>query len=230
MSYRIIHLATASLALTACTTGEADVDTNASGHAVYRDATADHQGQSVAAARPDPQDIMLTMEVSGTASLPELEPRCALDEVSGQVTALFAGEAVIDDEGVYTAALASGEATFVSAGGCTLPPLELTAMTEVVVRAELEATTASCETYCQAGARAEGEAVCGAEPAAAGCRGETEAEYAASCTTACESESTRVIVAETSLSATAIAELNARTATGSGLGELDVDLVFDHIE
>jgi hypothetical protein len=229
MSHRTNYLVAALLAMAACTSSDADIDTNSSGHAIYRDAETDHQGQPAAAAHPDPQDMNLTIEVSGTASLADLEPRCALDEVSGRFTALFEGQAVIDEDGVYAAGLASTEATFLTDGGCTIPPVELTAMTEVVVRAELAATVPNCETYCQAEARAAGEAECGADASAATCRGTAEASYAASCTSTCTSE-TQVIVAETALSATAIAELNAQTATGTGLGELEVDLVFDHME
>lgn len=229
MSNRTNYLVAALLATAACTSGDAEIDTNSSGNAIYRDAETDHQGQPAAAARPDPQDLNLTIEVSGTASLADLEPRCALDEASGSFTALFEGQAVIDEDGVYAAGLASSEATFLSAGGCTIAPVELTAMTEVVVRAELAATIPNCESYCQAEARAEAEAECGADASAATCRGTAEASHAAACTTTCTSE-TQMIVAETALSATAIAALNAQTATGTGLGQLEVDLVFDHLE
>lgn len=230
MFHRTNYLVAALLAMAACTSSDAEIDTNASGQAVYRDATTDHEGQPAAAARPDPQGLWITIEVTGTASLSDLEPECALDEASGNVTALFAGEAILDDDGLYVAGLASAQATFVSGSGCTLPPVELSTMTDVVVRAELEATTPNCETYCQAEARAEGEAECGAEPSAATCRATAEAGHAAACTSTCTGETTHAIVAETALSAAAIAELNAQAVTGSGVGELEVALVFDHME
>jgi len=156
------------------------------------------------------------------------EPECQLDQASGAFSGLYEGEAQIDD-GVYVATFASSEAAFETPSGCTLPDLAIGTLTRVVLRAELSATTENCEAYCAAKARSEAEAECEGDPDQAACRADFAASYEASCETAC-STSTHRIVARTALGVDTLAALNASSITGTGLGTVQADLTFDHIE
>ncbi len=100
----------------------------------------------------------------------------------------------------------------------------------LLLRGELSATTQNCESYCAAKARSHAEAECSGEADQASCRAAEEASYEASCETSCTSSTTHVIVAETALSATALADLNASALTGAAIGEVQADLTFDRIE
>ena len=62
----------------------------------------------------------------------------------------------------------------------------------------------------------------------ASCRASEEATYEASCTTACSEPTTHAIVAETSLGASALADLDL--LGGTALGTVEADLEFDHLE
>jgi len=202
--------------------------TAVSGQAVYRDAHTDHAGQPQAAAAPAPQPVQVSIGVRGNGTLDGVDPTC-LDGASGQFQGLYHGEAAIDDGGVYLGSLASTAAQFTTPSGCAIPTLSIGAMTEVVIHAELEATTANCDAYCAASARADAESECGATAGDAACRAEAEASAQASCSATCTSQ-THTIAAEATLSADALARLNADGVTGTALGELAVDLVFDRVQ
>ena len=224
-----------ALLLAAACAGDEDatIDTTARGQATYRDAATDHDGAPRQPAAPpeqpdgDPMRIQITVE--GTAEMPDLDPSCALDGATGSFEGIFAGEASLGEDGAYVAGLASADALFSTGTGCEVPDLEITALSEVVVRGEISATTRNCETYCEAQARAHGEAECGAGADAAACRAEAESELAGSCQTECTTTA-HAIVAETRLSVDAVAALSARGLTGAALGELEVDLQFERME
>jgi hypothetical protein len=203
-------------------------ETSVEGQALYRDASTDHSGNPRAAARPPEQAVDLRIDVRGTGTLEGLEPQCTLDGASGAFEGVYQGEITLDGDGLYAALLASTAATFETPSGCAIPTVSIGAMTEVVIHAEIAATTPSCTAFCEAHGRAEAEAECGATADAASCRAAAETSIAASCTASCTTETHR-IVAETALSAEALAALNAGELTGSALGELDVDLVFDRV-
>jgi hypothetical protein len=209
-------------------TGGDDAETAVSGKALYRDASTDHTGQPHAAAAPAEQDVSLSIDVRGTGTLEGLDAQCSLEGASGQFEGVYQGSASLGDDGLFAELLASTAASFQTPAGCEIPDLSIAAMTEIVVRAEITATTANCEAFCSAHARAEAEAECGATADAAACRADAEGELAGSCTTSCVAE-THHIVAETALSADAVAAINAAGLTGTALGELDVDLVFDRV-
>jgi hypothetical protein len=228
------HIFIALLFTAGCDDSGADIDTTARGKATYDDARTDAGGNPAQPASPPSQSssdpMRLTLMVSGTGEITGLEPACALDGATGSFEGLFAGEASLDGDGAYLAALASGDAFFSTPSGCDIPDVQISALTEVVVRGELSATTQNCETYCQARARAYGEGECGAEAGSATCRAEAEGEYSAACTTQCTASTTHSIVAETRLSTQAVADLSARSLTGAALGEIEVDLSFDRME
>lgn len=218
-----------ALAVSACGSGsDAETDTSTRGSAVYSDSQTDAAGQPQEPARPDPQRVDIEIQVAGSGSMSGLDPQCALDGTTGAFEGEYAGDAEIDGDGIYFGALASTAASFVTASGCPVPELEITSLTEVVVRAEMTATERNCQTYCAASARSQAEGECGTADSA--CRAEAEGEYAASCQVACTDGDDYHIVAETRLSAAAVAELTASSLTGTALGEIDVDLVFDRIE
>lgn len=209
----------------------AEGDTQASGTCAYEDAETDTAGEPKEPASPPPSDdLRVTIEVAGTGTLSGLEPACEVEGATGGFTGLLEGSGEIDGNGTYVALLASNEATFTTPSGtCDIPELEIGSVTSVVVRGELTNTQTNCETYCESKARAAAEESCGADASAASCRTEFEGSYESTCTQECTT-STRTIVAETSLGLDAVAAINASGLTGSGLGEIEADLTFDHIE
>jgi hypothetical protein len=214
---------------TACTSSDDDGDagTRVAGQAVYADSATDENGNpqdpAVAVGTAD-----LSIVIEGSGTIPEIDPQCAIDP-TGVFTASFLGEMTIAEDGAYVATLGSGSGSVTTPSGCEIPDLEVGVVTDVRVRAEIAATTQSCDGYCEASARASAEAECGASPSAAECRAAAAAEASASCTTTCTTE-THVIVAEVSLAASLLGELDVETLRAAALGELHVDLVFDHME
>jgi hypothetical protein len=206
----------------------AETESELSGQAIYRDSATDHAGQPRQASAPAEQDVSLEIDVRGNGTLDGLDPQCSLEGAAGQFEGVYVGSAGLGDDGAFAELLTSTTATFETPTGCAIPELTIAAMTEVVVRAKLTATAQNCESFCEAHARAEAEAECGATADAATCRADAEGELTASCTTTCTSE-THHIVAETALSASAVAALNAAGITGTTFGDLDVDLVFDRV-
>lgn len=219
-----------SLLISACTSdgGDGGAATEVAGAAVYRDSATDHDGNARSPAAPPAQEATISIVVEGTGEISDLDPQCALDP-AGAFEARFLGEMALSDDGAYLAAVAEGAAQLVTPSGCEIPDLTVGLVTDVTIRAELEATTANCQTYCAASARADAEAECGASPGDAACRAEAEASAEAACTTTCTTERD-VIVAEVSLAASLLGELDAEALRAAALGELHADLVFDHLE
>ncbi|MCB9562292.1 MAG: hypothetical protein H6709_08425 [Kofleriaceae bacterium] len=199
------------------------------GTARYHDAATEHDGSPHEAAAPAPGTATLVLEVRGTGALDGVDPSCAADAASGQFRARYAADAALDDGGAYAAALLAADGRVETLGGCAVPSLTVAAITDVVVRAELDATTARCDAYCAAQARASAEAECGVEPAAAACRGDAEVQAAATCQTTCTPQDT-VIVAEASLAAGLVGDLDADALRAAAVGDLTVALTFDHVE
>lgn len=214
--------------------GTAEGESTATGRATYEDAQSGTDGvaQDPQPVEPQPNDDPMTVEVlvEGTGTFEVTEPECELDQATGAFEGLYQGEAEVDEEGLYVATLSETEATFQTPSGCTLPDLSIGAVTDVVVRGELSATQENCETYCAAKARSEAEATCEGDSDEASCRAEEETTYAASCETACTGSTTHVIVAETSLGASALTDLDLAGLGGTALGTVEADLTFDHVE
>jgi hypothetical protein len=164
-----------------------------SGQAIYRDSATDHDGQPRAASAPADQDVSLEIDVRGTGTLDGLDPQCSLDGAAGQFEGVYAGDLALGDDGIFAQLLTSTTASFETPTGCAIPDLTIAAMTEVVVRARLTATTQNCESFCEAHARAEAEAECGATADAATCRADAEAAITGSCTTTCTSETHHIV-------------------------------------
>lgn len=220
--------------LIACDSGGVEGDTTASGQSYYKDADSDPDGSEREWATPEPQSggdsMVVTIEADGNGTFSLSDPECSLDGATGAFEGLYEGEADIDSDGFYVASLASADAVFTTPSGCTIPSLTIDVVNEVVVRGELTTTTQNCETYCQAKARSYAESECEGDADEATCRSDAEAAYEGDCTTTCDDPTTHVIVAETSLSTTAIADINSQALTGEGLGEVQADLTFDHME
>lgn len=214
----------------ACTAddGSGEADTEVAGAAVYRDATTDHDGNAREPAAPPAQEATITIVVEGSGEIPQIDPQCALDP-AGAFEAHFLGEMALSEDGAYLAAVGDGAVQIMTPSGCEIPDLTVGVVTDVTIRAELAATTQNCQSYCQASARADAEAECGASASDAACRAQAEAEAEAACTTTCTTQ-TDVIVAEVSLGASALGELDADALRAAALGELHADLVFDHAE
>ena len=196
----------------------------------YADATTNDDGTPhEAEAPPAGQDITITVEVRGTGVVSGLDASCTLDGAAGQFTALFDGAAQVDENGAYVAGIGSGAASIETPNGCAIPELTVTAITDVVVRAEIAATTQSCETYCAASARSDAEAECAGSSSQAECRASAEAAASASCQTECTTQRD-VIVAEASLAASLLGDLDADALRAAALGDFSADLTFDHME
>ena len=217
-----------SLFVVACAAdSDHDSTTEVRGSMTYRDASTDHSGQAHEAAAPPAQAAELEIVVKGTGQIPELDPQCSLDP-AGAFQAHYAGSFELDDDGAYLAMLGQGSATLTTPSGCEIPELTVGVITDVVVRAHIEATTQNCDTYCTAHARAEAEQSCGVTEAAASCRADAESQLAAQCTTTCTTEAEH-ITAEVSLAAAVLGELDAAALRGAVLGELEANLVFEHL-
>jgi hypothetical protein len=213
------------LFFTACTSdGESTSASHVTGDATYRDATTDHAGAAREPAAPS-QSATVTVIVKGTATLPQVDARCAVDP-AGLFEAHYASTVDFADGSAYLAAIGSGAITTPS--GCELDALSGAIVTDVRIRAEIEATTQSCETYCQAYARAEAEQSCGATASAAACRSSAETSAEGTCTTTCTTRADH-IVAETSLAAALFGDVDAEDLRAAALGDLEADLTFDHL-
>jgi hypothetical protein len=199
------------------------------GAATYRDATTDHAGTAQQPAEPPPgSSANVFLVVEGSGDIPNIDPQCALDP-AGSFEAHYLGTMTIDDGGVYTSSFGSAATEIVTPSGCEIPELTVGLITNIKVRAELESTTQNCETYCAAAARAEAEQECGADASSAECRTTAEGEASASCNTTCTTQ-TDTIVAEVSLGASALGQLDASALRAAALGEFQADLTFDHME
>lgn len=211
--------------LGACTS-ESQTSSSLSGQAVYRDAATDHSGATKAPSTPPPQSARVTITVKGTGQIPQVDPQCALDP-AGSFEAHYLSTMNMTDGSAYTAAFANGSITTPS--GCEIPNLTVGVVTDVVVRGELTINTQNCDTFCEANARADAEAECGASASAATCRAQAESQAAAQCQTTCTTKA-RAIVAEVSLAASLLGDLDADALRAAALGELQANLTFDHLE
>ena len=230
------HVVAASLLLfaVACEPEpEPSGDTKATGNATYQDAEKSDAGADQEPASVPPQDdsdpMVVSIELRGTGSFDVSEPECQADALSGAFNGSYEGTATIDDDGVYVAAMADSATELTTPSGCELPDVSIGLVTDVVVRGELTATSENCTTYCEAKGRSYAETECEGDSDEASCRAAAGADYESSCTQEC-SQSTHVIVAESSLGASAITDLALDGLSGNALGTVSVDLTFDHIE
>lgn len=213
-----------------CASDDGESTSQVTGAMRYDDATTNADGSPrEAAAPPADQAPTVTVEVRGTGVMTGLDAGCQLDGATGQFHAVFDAGATIDDSGAYAAALTSGDARVETLGGCEVPELTVNLITDVVVRAEIVTTTASCQSYCAASARGQAEVECQGSSTQAECRAAAEAAASASCQTECTTQRD-VIVAEVSLAASLVGDLDAEALRAAALGELTADLTFDHME
>jgi hypothetical protein len=213
--------------LFACTS-DSDSNTSVTGQAVYRDATTDHSGIQQEPSTPPPQSAKVTIVVKGTGQIPNIDPHCALDP-SGAFEAHYLSTMNMADGSVYTATVASGSGAIQTPSGCAIPDLTVSLITDVVVRSELSINTQNCQTFCEANGRADAEAQCGASASAASCRAQAETQATAQCQTTCTTKA-HSIVAEVSLGAALLGDLDAEALRAAALGELHANLTFDHLE
>jgi len=226
-SYTLFIMMLCTALTAACS--EEDTKASVSGAMRYDDASTDASGNPREAEAPPPgTSIVVTVEVRGTGTLEGLEPQC-LDGASGQFHALFDGAATVDDDGAYVAAVGEGGGQIETLSGCAVPELTVGVITDIVVRAEIDATTASCSSYCEASARSSAEAECAGNSDQAGCRAAAESSASASCNTECTTQRD-VIVAEASLAASLLGDLDAEALKAAALGDFTANLTFDHME
>lgn len=211
--------------LGACTS-DPETSSSLGGEAVYRDAATDHSGATRSPSTPPPQSARVTITVKGTGQIPQIDPQCALDP-AGAFEAHYLSTMNMTDGSAYTAAIASGSITTPS--GCAIPNLTVGLVTDVVVRGELAINTQNCDTFCEANARADAEAECGASASSATCRAQAESQASAQCQTTCTTKAL-AIVAEVSLAAALLGDLDADALRAAALGELQANLTFDHLE
>jgi hypothetical protein len=225
----------AILFFTACTSDDGQGPTTPTsqveGEMRYEDAATNADGTPREAAEPPAQQALVTVEVRGTGTITGLEsaPECTLDAASGQFRALFDSTVSITDEGVYAAGFGEGDARVETLGGCEIPNLTVGVITDVVVRAEIEANTVNCDGYCEANARATAEAQCQGSSDQVSCRGAAEASAMAACNTECTTQR-EVIVAEASLAASLVGDLDFEALRAAAFGDFAADLTFDRME
>jgi hypothetical protein len=224
-SFRLRSILFFSLLISACDGNDAGTTINGTGS--YRDASTNPDGTAHAADQPAAADVSVSLVVRGTGQMKGLDASC-LDGTSGQFRALYAGTTRLGDGGAVTASL-DAAAAITTPSGCTVPDLSVAAVTGVTVRAELAATTTSCESYCAASARADAEAQCAGKADQVTCRTQAETSASASCRTTCTQQA-HVIVAETSLAATLLGSVDADQLRAGAFGDLHADLRFDHME
>lgn len=215
-------------AASSCTSdGESQSSAALSGKAVYRDAQTSQDGAPAEAATPPPQSAHVSIVVKGTGSIPQVDPRCALDP-AGAFEARYLSTLSMNDGSVYAASVAEGSGTIETPSGCAIPDLTVGVITDVVVRGELSINTTNCNTFCSARARADGEAQCGAMASAASCRAQYETQASAQCTQTCTTTA-HAIIAEVSLTASLLGDLDADALRAAALGDLTADLTFDSL-
>jgi hypothetical protein len=225
-----IHVLSLSVFLAVGCGGGDDPDTGSEvqGLTAYRDSSTDASGATRDPATPPAQSANVTVTVRGNGTLSGLDPTC-LDSATGQFHALYDSTAQLDGDGGYVSSMAAADAVLQTPSGCAIPDLTVGVITDVVVRAELDVTTANCDTYCAASARADAEAECAAAPDRATCWAAAEADAAAACQTECTTQAEH-IVAEASVSGSLLGELDADALRAAALGELEADLTFDALE
>jgi hypothetical protein len=227
------HLTSSLVALLLCaaagcaTDGAAGDGTPVTGTSTYRDSSTTADGSPHQAAAPPAQSATVSLAVHGTGTLSGVDVSCP-DAATGQFAALYQGQASLADGGTLSGALAAtGEVTTPS--GCTVSDLTVAAVTGITVRAELDATTTNCQTYCDASARADAESACEGNADQATCRSQAEASAAASCNTACTTQA-HAIVAEASLGTGALGTIDADALHAGAFGDVDATFTFDHME
>jgi hypothetical protein len=218
----------------ACTSDDGDSPTTPTsqvqGDMTYKDAATNADGTARDAETPPAQQALVTLELRGTGTLGGLETtQCALDAASGQFHALFDSTVSLDGNGAYVAGYAAGDGRIETLTGCEIPNLTVGVITDVVVRAEIEANTTNCESYCEANARASAEAECQGSADQVSCRSSAETSAMASCRTECTTQRD-VIVAEASLSASLLGDLDADALRAAAMGDFAANLTFDHME
>jgi hypothetical protein len=226
-----IHMLSLSLFVLAVGCGggdDPDTGSEVQGLATYRDATTDAAGASREPASPPAQSARVTVTVRGNGTLTGLDPTC-LEQATGQFHAVYDGTAEVDGNGGYVSSMAAADALLQTPSGCAIPDLTVGAVTDVVVRAELDVTTANCTTYCEASARADAEAECTGAADRAGCWASAESAAMAACQTECTTQSEH-IVAEATIAGSALGELDIDALRAAALGELEADLTFDTLE
>jgi hypothetical protein len=227
MATRLTYLSL--FAVAACGGGGGDeADTNVTGQAVYRDARTTHDGLQAEPAPPPAQGAKISIVIEGTGQIPQVDPQCALDP-AGAFEASYLGTLNLTEDSVYASSFGSAAGTIATPSGCTIPDLTVGVITDIRIRGELTATTQNCDTYCSAAARADAEESCGATAGAAECRSTAEAQATASCTQTCTTQ-THVIVAETSLAASLLGDIDASALRAAALGDFEANLTFDHME
>jgi len=218
-----------SLFLVACGGGgDSDSATSVTGQAVYRDSATDHSGQQVEPATPPAQGAKLSIVIEGSGDIPQIDPQCVTDP-AGSFEATYLGTLNLSDDSLYASSFGSAAGEITTPSGCEIPDLTVGVITDIRVRAELTANTQNCESYCAAAARADAEQECGATASSAECRTQAEGAASASCTTTCTTQ-THVIVAEASLLASLLGDLDAEALKAAALGSFEADLTFDHME
>lgn len=228
MRNRYLTLVTAALLVPACA-GDDSTSSSASalsGTATYRDATTTHDGAPSEPATPPPQNADVQVVIKGTGEIPTVDPQCALDP-AGAFEAHYASTLEMGDGSVYTATVANG--ALQTPSGCAIPDLTVALITDVVVRAELAINTQNCSTFCDARARADAEAQCGATASSATCRADYETTASASCTQTCTTQA-HAIVAEVSLATSLFGNLDADALRAAALGDISADLTFTRLE
>jgi hypothetical protein len=208
--------------------GTSTTDSELTGSSTYRDSATAKDGTAHQAASPPAQSAKVSLVVKGTGTIPNVDPQCATDP-AGVFEAHYLGTATVGEDGAYLAAIEKAGAKIQTPSGCEIPELTVGVITDIVVRSELTVNTQNCQSFCDAHARWDAESVCGAEPDAAQCRTETEAEVTAACQSMCEPQA-EVIVAETSLGAGALGTLDAGKLRAVAFGTIDADLEYDHVE
>lgn len=216
-----------SFACACSSSGTSSSTSEVQGTATYRDAATDHSGAPQQASAPPAQTASVEVIVKGTGQIPNVDPQCALDP-SGAFEAHYDSVLDVGADHAYAASMADAAGTITTPSGCAIPELTVGVITDVVVRADLEATTQNCQSYCQASARADAEGSCGATASSAECRSSAEASAQASCMTTCTTQ-TSAIRAEVSLGAAALGHLDANALRTAALGQLHADLVFDEL-
>ena len=212
--------------LAACTSNDTSTSSaKLTGSTQYRDATTNHDGAPLTPATPAAQTADVTIVVRGTATIPNVDARCATDQ-PGAFQATYASAATISSSAAYLSEMASGELTPPS--GCTIQTMTGAVATEIDVHAELDATTENCTTYCAASARADAETSCGSTAADASCRTQAESTAQAQCMTTCTQSGHR-IAADLQLGAGALGSIDADALRAAALGELHGNLTFDHV-
>jgi hypothetical protein len=200
------------------------------GQLTYEDATTTLRGFPAVADFPSSDNginsMELTVAIHGEGALQLDDPSCQAN-LTGEFINTMAGQASIDEDGVYLAGFSDGSGELVSDVGCELGDVTATQYSSIAIHGAIEATTSSCEAWCEAAGSAQAEARCEGSSREVACRVRVATAYSFHCERNCTTNA-HYIAGDATISGSDLNSLNS--GLGLVLDDQEIDLTLDHLE